>query len=121
MGPRKRMVGRLWRGRTRFANAHPYEQHLQRETLPGLTAIEGFRGAYVLRRTDEHDVEFVVLTLWSSRDAIRTFAGRDADRAVIPAAAAQLLAEWDERATHYEVVLTENTPWRSMPPTPARP
>lgn len=93
-------------GRTTFANAHPYQEHLRRETLPGLQAIEGFEGAFVLRRVDGDDVEFLVLTLWASQDAIHAFAGRDAEQAVIPAAAAQVLKQWDERATHYEVALT---------------
>jgi heme-degrading monooxygenase HmoA len=104
MAPLKPLIGRLWHGRTTFANAHPYQEHLRRETLPGLTAIEGFQGAYVLKRVGDGAVEFLVLTLWASEDAIRAFAGRDAEFAVIPAAAEQLLAQRDERATHYEVV-----------------
>jgi heme-degrading monooxygenase HmoA len=106
MAPRKRPVGRVWRGRTTFANAHPYQEHLRRETLPGLTAIDGFEGAYVLKSVGDDAVEFLVLTLWTSQDAVHAFAGRDAELAVIPAAAEQILAQWDERATHYEVVLT---------------
>ena len=106
MAPRKPLIGRLWHGRTTFANAHPYQEHLRSETLPGLTAIDGFRGAYVLKRVSNGAVEFLVLTLWISEDAIHAFAGRDAEVAVIPAAAEQLLAQWDERATHYEVVLS---------------
>jgi hypothetical protein len=45
------------------------------------------------------------LTLWASREAITAFAGDDAERAVIPDVAAELLDRWDERATHYELVL----------------
>lgn len=105
MAPRKRPVGRLWRGRTSFANAHPYLEHLRKATLPRLGEIEGFRGAYVLKRVGEDDVEFAVLTLWASQDAIQAFAGRDAERAVIPVEAEQVLERWDERATHYEVTL----------------
>jgi heme-degrading monooxygenase HmoA len=98
-------VARLWRGRTKPANAHPYEEHLRTETLPALGALEGFRRAYVLKRVDDDDVAFVVVTLWDSLDAIHAFAGHDAEHAVIPAAAAAVLAEWDERAVHYEVAL----------------
>jgi heme-degrading monooxygenase HmoA len=74
-----------------------------------LTAIEGFQGAYVLKRDRNGAVEFLVLTLWASEDAIHAFAGPDAELAVIPAAAEQLLAQWDERATHYEVVLASRS------------
>ena len=105
MAPGKPQIGRLWHGRTTLANADPYQEHLRRETLPGLRAIDGFQGAYILRRDGNGVVEFLVLTLRASEDAIRAFAGRDAELAVIPAAAEQLLEQWDERATHYEVVL----------------
>ena len=74
-----------------------------------MTAIDGFRGAYVLKRVGNDAVEFLVVTLWASEDAIHAFAGRDAELAVIPAAAEQLLAQWDERATHYEVVLASRS------------
>jgi heme-degrading monooxygenase HmoA len=106
MAPRKRGIGRVWQGQTTFADAHAYQEHLRTETLPGLRAIDGFAGAFVLRRVADEEVEFLVLTLWASHDAILAFAGRDPERAVIPAAATQVLKHWDERATHYEVALT---------------
>jgi heme-degrading monooxygenase HmoA len=106
MAPRKRRVGRVWRGRTTLRNAHAYQEHLRKETLPGLHAIDGFEGAYVLRRVEGDQIAFLVLTLWASQDAIHSFAGRDAERTVIPDGAASVLAHWDERATHYDVALT---------------
>jgi heme-degrading monooxygenase HmoA len=98
-------VGRVWQGKTTLANAHAYQEHLRKETLPGLQSIEGFEVAFVLRRPQPDGVDFVVLTVWASQDAIHAFAGRDAERAVIPHAAASVLEAWDERATHYEVAL----------------
>ena len=105
MAPRKRRVGRVWQGRTTLANAHPYQEHLRKETLPGLQAIEGFEQALVLRRVAGDDVEFLVLTLWASQDAIHAFAGQDAELAVIPQAAERVLKEWDDRARHFELAL----------------
>lgn len=107
MAPRKRRVGRLWRGRTSFANAHAYQEHLRKATLPAMREIDGFHGAYVLKRIDSEDVEFITLTLWASQDAIHAFAGRDAERAVIPPAAEQVLKHWDERVIHYEIALED--------------
>jgi heme-degrading monooxygenase HmoA len=107
MVPRKHGIGRAWQGRTTFANAHAYQEHLRKTTLPGLQAIEGFEQAFVLRRiTSDDDVEFLVLTLWASQDAILAFAGDDAERAVIPQAAEQVLKEWDDRARHFDIALT---------------
>jgi heme-degrading monooxygenase HmoA len=103
--PSTRPVGRVWHGRTSLANAHAYQEHLRNETLPGLRAIEGFEQAIVLRRVADQAAEFLVFTLWASQDAVHAFAGEDAERAVIPTAAAQVLSQWDERASHYEVAL----------------
>jgi heme-degrading monooxygenase HmoA len=105
MPARKRRVGRVWRGRTSFAEAHRYQEHLRKETLPRLQTIEGFEQALVLRRADDDDVEFLVLTLWAPQEPIRRFAGRDDERAVVPPATADVLKEWDERARHFEVAL----------------
>lgn len=101
------MIGRLWHGRTTFANADAYQEHLRKETLPALKAIDGYRGAFVLKRIGASEVDFVTLTLWASQDAIHAFAGPDAERAVIPPEAERVLSDWDERATHYEVALLE--------------
>jgi hypothetical protein len=105
MPARRRRVARVWRGRTSFANSHAYQEHLRKDTLPSLQAIEGFEQALVLRRAEAEDVEFMVLTLWTSRDAIRRFAGPDDERSVVPPAAAEVLREWDERARHFDVAL----------------
>ena len=70
MAPRQSQIGRLWHGRTTFANAHPYQEHLRSETLPGLTAIDGFQGAYVLKRVGDDAVDFLVLTLWASEEGV---------------------------------------------------
>ena len=107
MTQRNRRVGRVWRGRTTFADAQAYQEHLRTETLPGLQAIEGFEQALVLRRVaGDDDVEFLVLTLWASEDAIHGFAGEDAERAVIPRAAERVLKEWEHRARHFELALS---------------
>ena len=106
MAPGEGAVARVWQGRTTMANAGAYEQHLGTETLPGLTKITGFEQAFVLRRVNGQTVEYIVMTLWSSREAIGAFAGEDAECAVIPDAAAKVLDEWEERARHFEVALT---------------
>lgn len=77
---------------------------MNREVFRELEEIPGYEGAYVLRRDDGADVEFLVLTLWRSLDAVRDFAGDDYERAVITPEARSLLSEYDEHAVHYVVV-----------------
>ena len=95
------MIARLWRGKANTAaNADAYERHVTRSVLPELKKIAGHKGAQVLRRNDE----FLVITFWESMDAIRSFAGQDAERAVVESEARAVLSEYEERVSHYEVV-----------------
>ena len=99
------MIARLWHGWTTPQNAEAYETLLRTKVLPGIHRVNGYRGAYLLRRSDGAAVEFVTITLFDSMDAVRAFAGSDYERAVIEPEARNLLSRFDERSTHYEVVL----------------
>jgi heme-degrading monooxygenase HmoA len=97
------MIGRLWHGWTAPENANAYEQLLRSQILPGIQRIPGYRGAQLLRRDANGEVEFVTLTLFDSLDAVRAFAGEDYEVAVVLPEAERLLTRFDERSTHYEV------------------
>jgi heme-degrading monooxygenase HmoA len=99
------MIARHWRGVSSRDTAAAYLDHLRTETLPQLRAIDGHRGAYVLRREAGDAVEFVVVTLWSSLESVRAFAGDDYEAAVLPPRARDLLMSFDERALHYDVAV----------------
>ena len=99
------MISRLWRGWTTFDNADAYEELLRTKILPGIHRVDGYKGAYLLRRDVEDRVEFVTLTLWESMDAVRAFAGEDHEVAVIPPEARKLLSKFDRRSKHYETVI----------------
>ena len=100
------MIVRLWRGWTSQDDAAAYAALLRTTVLPGIHRIAGYRGAWLLRRDVAEGVEFVTLTLWDSMDAVRAFAGPDADVAVVPPAARDLLARFDQRSTHYDTVMS---------------
>ena len=69
------MIARLWRGWTSRENADAYERLLQERILPGLKRLDGYRGGYILRRECSEEVEFVVMNLFDSLEAVRAFAG----------------------------------------------
>ena len=98
---------RLWKGQTSPDNAGEYVRHLTQNVLPELRAIEGHRGAYLLRRALNGVVEFVVLTLWDSMAAVRKFAGAEPDKAVVAPQAQALLSSFDKSVSHYDVVHSE--------------
>jgi heme-degrading monooxygenase HmoA len=99
------VIARIWHGWTTPGNADAYEALLREEVLPGIDRIDGARGAYVLRDPRGDEVEFVTITLWDSLDAVRAFAGDDYEVAVVPPAARELLARFEERSRHYETVV----------------
>jgi len=99
------MIGRTWHGWTRPEDAGAYEELLRERILPGIEArgIDGYGGAYLLRRDVDGEVEFVTLLWFDSMNAVREFAGEDVEASVVPAEARALLARHDERSVHYEV------------------
>jgi heme-degrading monooxygenase HmoA len=99
------MISRLWHGWTTAANADAYAELLRSEILPGIHRVKGFRGAQVLRRAANQEVEFIVITRFDSIDAVKEFAGKDYEIAVIEPEARKLLAHFDARSAHYETVL----------------
>jgi uncharacterized protein YciI/heme-degrading monooxygenase HmoA len=96
---------RLWRGRATAAKAGDYVRHASKTVFPEVQSLPGHRGAYLLRRSVGDSVEFTVLTLWDSMDAVRGFAGSDPERAVVEPEARAALSDFDETVTHHEVVV----------------
>lgn len=98
------MISRNWRGVARAEEADRYVRHLQSETFPQLERIAGFVSASILRRPTAQAVEFLVVTTWTSMDAIRRFAGEPVDAAVVPPAVQAMMVDYDTKVSHYEIV-----------------
>jgi heme-degrading monooxygenase HmoA len=86
------------------AKAGDYVRHASETVFPQIQSIPGHRGAYLLRRSVGNGIEFLVLTLWASMDAVRRFAGPEPEKAVVEPAARAALSDFEETVTHYEVV-----------------
>ena len=50
------------------------------------------------------EIEFLVLTLWDSMDAVRAFAGDQPERAVVEPEARAALVRFESTVAHYEVL-----------------
>ena len=79
---------------------------LQEEIFAGIAEreIAGYRGIQLLRRPAGAEVEFVTTMWFDSLDAVRTFAGADYEQCVVPPAARAILARFDQRSQHYQVL-----------------
>jgi len=99
------MIGRVWHGWTTPEKADAYDALLREEIFVGIQGrrIPGFREIQLFRRNLGAEVEFVTIMWFDSLDAVRTFAGEDYERCVVPPAARAILSRFDDRSQHYEV------------------
>jgi hypothetical protein len=105
------VISRIWHGYTRRAEADAYEALLREEIFTGIEgrSIDGFREIQLFRRDlgdpgDPGDeVEFITVMWFDTWDAVRAFAGDDYEASVVPPAARELLARFDDCSQHYEV------------------
>jgi heme-degrading monooxygenase HmoA len=99
------MMLRSWNARATAQGAEAYQKHFTTSVLPQLDQLEGFRGAYLLRRDLDDGVELHVLTRWASMAAVERFAGSDVEAAVVEPEARAVLTGYDSRVTHHEVLV----------------
>jgi heme-degrading monooxygenase HmoA len=102
------VIARVWSAQTRRDQVPAYADHLREHVLPLLGGVEGYLGARLWQREVDENVEIVVVTQWSSLDAIQGFAGDEIELAVVAGEAAALLSSFDDRVRHYELVIEDN-------------
>lgn len=102
-------MARLWHGWTRPEDATAYEALLTTEIAPEIEArgIPGYAGMTVWRQEKAGETGFVTLMRFDGIDAVRAFAGEDAETAVVPTSAQALLTRFDARSVHYDVLNLE--------------
>lgn len=105
------MIARIWHGWCpTTAHADAYEAMLKPELLPGLSKVPGYRGGYLLRRSNGDEIEFVTILIWDSLEAIKAVAGPDYERAMVPEERRTHLVRWDEKARHFDVAALQGAP-----------
>ena len=106
------MITRIWRGWTTPENADAYQRIVSQEVLPGIAArdLDGYHGAYLLRRELGGEVEFATMLLFDTLDQVRALAGEDYEAAYVPPQARAVLARFDQRSAHYETLLRPDAP-----------
>jgi heme-degrading monooxygenase HmoA len=97
------MIARIWRGWTTADDADAYAAYVDRTGIRGYEVTPGNRGAWILRRAQTDRAEILTLSFWDSLDAIRKFAGDDAEQAVFYPDDDRYLIDRELRVTHYEI------------------
>ena len=98
------MIARVWYGATPAAKGDDYVRYLEATGLKECTETPGNRGVEILRRDVDGRSEFVFISFWDNREAIRAFAGEEIERAVYYPEDREFLLELPPLLHHYEVV-----------------
>jgi heme-degrading monooxygenase HmoA len=98
------MIARIWRGTVRESDQDTYYEYLLKTGLKEYAETPGNRGVHTLRRLADGKCEFLLLTLWDSREAIKNFAGADYEKAVYYPEDDKFLLDRGPRVEHYEVL-----------------
>jgi len=108
-GPRRQsevsMIARQWIGETRESDADTYRKYLEETGMSEIRTTKGNKGVWLLRRLHDGKAEFVVLSLWDSLEAIKSFAGPEYEKARYYPEDQRFLLRLDPHVTHYEVLI----------------
>ena len=95
---------RTWKGWTTIENASIYENFLINEVFPEVKrkGVKGLEKVSISTQSNNDEVEFLLILLFESLDAVKTFAGDSYQKAYIPEKAKRILLRYDKTAEHYE-------------------
>jgi hypothetical protein len=99
------MIARTWRGWTEASRAEDYVEYLSRTGVPDLSSTPGNQGVFVLHRRVGDRTEFVVISLWDSRESIKAFSGEDITVARFYPQDGEFLVQRDWHSDHFEVAV----------------
>ncbi len=98
------MIARIWRGITSISKADQYLEYLNQVILPDYQSAEGNQGVFIFREVQGELVHFLLLSLWSSCDALTKFAGPNLEIARQAPEEQKFLIASKSVVTHYEVL-----------------
>jgi heme-degrading monooxygenase HmoA len=97
------VIARLWHGMTLTETADDYLAFLRERAVPDYRAVPGNISVHVMRRVEGRVTHFLVLTHWTSMDAVRAFAGAQAERARYYPEDTDFLLGFERDVVHYRV------------------
>ena len=98
------MIARIWRGVTLVTKADQYLEYLNRIVIPACQTAEGIEGLFIMKECQGELTHFLLLSFWTSDEALANFTGADFD-AVSPSPEEKcLLTAFESTARHYKVI-----------------
>ena len=102
------MIARTWHGVLPESKSREYFDYLKQTGISDYKSVEGNKGVFVLRRDEDGETHYLLLTLWDSIESIRRFAGDDIEKARYYPEDEEYLIELEPHVTHYEVLVAED-------------
>lgn len=96
------MIARIWKGAVPLERSDEHLARMRNVAIPDYRSTEGNRGAFALRDKHQDRAEFIMLTLWESRESIKAFAGDDISVAKYYDFDAEVLLEMNPHVEHFE-------------------
>jgi heme-degrading monooxygenase HmoA len=98
------MIARIWHGRTLASKADAYEKYLNDAGVAKMRKVPGNLGVELMRRNQGGNSDFLVISYWTSIDAVKNYAGSDYAKARPLDRDREFLLDPEPEVVHYEVV-----------------
>jgi heme-degrading monooxygenase HmoA len=98
------MIARIWHGKTLASKADSYLKYLNDTGVAKMLKLPGNLGVEVLRRNQGGTADFVVISYWTSIDAVKGWAGADYGKTRFLDRDREFLIDPEPEVVHYEVV-----------------
>ena len=104
-------IARVWHGKTPEARADEYASYLA-GAITKFRTIPGNLGYHMMRETVGGETHFMVISYWTSRDAIRAYAGEDIRKTRHLPRDKEFLIDPEQTVMNYDLSLNEVGPVR---------
>ena len=108
------MIVQIWQSITLLSNAEKYQSLLIRHVLPAYQCASGNLGVYLCREANDQLTNFLLLSLWSSPEALIQFRGPDVETAAPSPEEKKLLLAFESTVRNYEVIQISEHQQRKM-------
>jgi len=98
------MIAWIWRSTTTISNAKGYQEYLYRFVVPAYQMAEGNNGVYVMKECQGDLVHFLLLTYWTSNEALTKNIGVPGDGINPSPEERKLLIAYESIGRSYKVI-----------------
>ena len=102
------MIARIWHGKTHSEHYEAYTSFLRQTAIPDYEETPGFIGLTFLRRMQNREGHFTLITYWESIEVVKNFAGDNYHQAKYYPEDDSFLIEFEEEVQHHEVFASKN-------------